>query len=62
MARTVLIDGRNMIDPAAARRAGFDYSGIGTGPVREVSVARRKPMLPHMVPTVEMTGSPRRPS
>ena len=64
MARPVLIDGRNVFDPAAARRAGFDYSGIGAGPVREVSVVRRTPMphetLPNLVPTTEMTASPRR--
>jgi UDPglucose 6-dehydrogenase len=29
MAHPVLIDGRNLFDPEAARRAGFDYSGIG---------------------------------
>jgi UDPglucose 6-dehydrogenase len=29
MAHTVLIDGRNLFDPDTARRAGFDYSGIG---------------------------------
>ena len=29
MARPILVDGRNLFDPEAARRAGFDYSGIG---------------------------------
>jgi len=29
MARAILVDGRNLFDPEAARRAGFDYSGIG---------------------------------
>src|SRR5689334_19160186 len=29
MQQRVLIDGRNFFDPDAARRAGFDYSGIG---------------------------------
>jgi hypothetical protein len=29
MARPVLIDGRNLFDPEMARRAGFDYAGIG---------------------------------
>ena len=29
MAHAVLIDGRNLFDPETARRAGFDYSGIG---------------------------------
>lgn len=31
MARPVLVDGRNLFDPGEARRAGFDYSGIGAG-------------------------------
>jgi UDPglucose 6-dehydrogenase len=29
MARAVLIDGRNMFDPEMARKAGFEYTGIG---------------------------------
>src|SRR5438270_3883194 len=29
MARPVLVDGRNIYDPEAARIAGFDYTGIG---------------------------------
>jgi UDPglucose 6-dehydrogenase len=29
MNRAVLIDGRNLYEPAAARAAGFDYAGIG---------------------------------
>ena len=29
MARAVLVDGRNLFDPEAARQAGFDYCGIG---------------------------------
>jgi hypothetical protein len=29
MARAILVDGRNLFDPEAARRAGFDYCGIG---------------------------------
>jgi UDPglucose 6-dehydrogenase len=29
MARTLIIDGRNLLDPAATRRAGFAYEGIG---------------------------------
>jgi UDPglucose 6-dehydrogenase len=32
MARAILIDGRNLFDPEAARQAGFDYSGIGRPP------------------------------
>jgi len=31
MARPLLIDGRNFIDPAAAAAAGFEYEGIGLG-------------------------------
>jgi UDPglucose 6-dehydrogenase len=38
MNRAVLIDGRNLYDPAAARAAGFDYSGIGR-PATQASVA-----------------------
>ena len=29
MSRAILVDGRNMFDPEAARQAGFDYCGIG---------------------------------
>ena len=29
MRRPVIVDGRNIVDPRAARAAGFDYSGIG---------------------------------
>jgi UDPglucose 6-dehydrogenase len=29
MARPILVDGRNLFDPAKAREAGFDYTGIG---------------------------------
>ena len=32
MRRPVLIDGRNYLDPAAIRAAGFAYEGIGRGP------------------------------
>ena len=31
MARPLLVDGRNFIDPAAAAEAGFEYEGIGLG-------------------------------
>jgi UDPglucose 6-dehydrogenase len=31
MAHPVLIDGRNFLDPAAMREAGFTYEGIGRG-------------------------------
>jgi len=29
MKTRVLVDGRNLFDPEAARAAGFDYAGIG---------------------------------
>jgi hypothetical protein len=29
MARPLIIDGRNLLDPAATRQAGFAYEGIG---------------------------------
>jgi UDPglucose 6-dehydrogenase len=32
MARPLLIDGRNFLDPAALRAAGFEYDGIGRAP------------------------------
>jgi UDPglucose 6-dehydrogenase len=31
MARPLLVDGRNFIDPAAAAEAGFEYEGVGLG-------------------------------
>ena len=29
MARPLLVDGRNFLDPEALRAAGFEYEGIG---------------------------------
>jgi UDPglucose 6-dehydrogenase len=29
MARPAIVDARNLLDPAAMRRRGFEYSGIG---------------------------------
>jgi UDPglucose 6-dehydrogenase len=29
MARPLIIDGRNLLDPAAVRAAGFAYEGVG---------------------------------
>jgi hypothetical protein len=29
MARPIIIDGRNLLDPVATRAAGFVYEGIG---------------------------------
>jgi UDPglucose 6-dehydrogenase len=47
MLHAVLIDGRNLFDPETARRAGFDYSGIGraarlseTAPIAEPALSR----------------------
>ena len=31
MARPLIVDGRNFLDPSALRAAGFEYEGIGTG-------------------------------
>jgi UDPglucose 6-dehydrogenase len=47
MARPVIIDGRNLLDPVAARAAGFVYEGIGRP--RHASPAEpelRNPELP----------------
>jgi UDPglucose 6-dehydrogenase len=41
MARPVLVDGRNIYDPETARRAGFDYTGIGR---REKMAKKAVPM------------------
>jgi UDPglucose 6-dehydrogenase len=41
MAQPVLVDGRNFFDPETARRAGFDYAGIGRpAPPRPRAAAR----------------------
>jgi UDPglucose 6-dehydrogenase len=37
MARPLLVDGRNFIDPAAAAAAGLEYEGIGLGEVAPVT-------------------------
>jgi UDPglucose 6-dehydrogenase len=48
MARPLIVDGRNLIDPAQARAAGFAYEGIGR-PVSPLDVlpetAEREPEL-----------------
>jgi UDPglucose 6-dehydrogenase len=41
MSHAVLIDGRNLFPPDEARRAGFDYTGIGRASGRANSVADR---------------------
>jgi UDPglucose 6-dehydrogenase len=40
MARPLLIDGRNFLDPAAAAAAGLEYEGIGLGDELPAWVAR----------------------
>src|SRR4051794_38638867 len=42
MARPVIIDGRNLLDPVAARKAGFTYEGIGRP--RHATPAEPKPL------------------
>jgi len=37
MARPLLVDGRNFLDPEALRAAGFEYEGIGRGIAREAT-------------------------
>ena len=39
MARPILVDGRNLFSPDAARAAGFDYTGIGRTRARAVAKA-----------------------
>jgi UDPglucose 6-dehydrogenase len=48
MASPVIIDGRNLLDPAAARAAGFAYEGIG----RPISPTDVLPETPERMPTV----------
>ena len=40
MARPLLVDGRNFLDPEALRAAGFEYEGIGRRAVPELGPAR----------------------
>jgi UDPglucose 6-dehydrogenase len=47
MARPVLIDGRNLLDPVAARELGFFYEGIGRP-------KHASPPAPHASPPVEL--------
>ena len=47
MARPLIIDGRNLLDPEAARRAGFAYEGIG----RPISPGDVLPQTPELSPT-----------
>lgn len=41
MSKAVLIDGRNLFSPEEARRAGFDYTGIGRSGQAAISVLER---------------------
>jgi UDPglucose 6-dehydrogenase len=43
MARPVIVDGRNLLDPIAVRAAGFVYEGIGRP--RHASPAEPQPAL-----------------
>jgi UDPglucose 6-dehydrogenase len=47
MARPLIIDGRNLLDPEATRSAGFAYEGIG----RPTSPADVLPQTPELSPT-----------
>ncbi len=47
MARPLIIDGRNLLDPDAARRAGFAYEGIG----RPTSPGDVLPQTPELSPS-----------
>jgi UDPglucose 6-dehydrogenase len=40
MARPLIVDGRNFLDPAALRGAGFEYEGIGRAAKTPVQTAR----------------------
>jgi UDPglucose 6-dehydrogenase len=52
MAQSILIDGRNLFDPSAAFKAGFDYSGIG----RPVSLNRELRSLQKLHEGIEVAG------
>jgi UDPglucose 6-dehydrogenase len=50
MARPLIVDGRNLLDPARARAAGFAYEGIG----RPVSPGDVLPETPERQPELEV--------
>ena len=58
MARPVIIDGRNLLDPVAAREAGFVYEGIGrprhATPPR--TCARSRPGAAHLMEALLLAG------
>ena len=43
MRTPLIVDGRNLLDPAAARAAGFVYEGIGRAELAARGAARRRP-------------------
>ena len=50
MASPVIVDGRNLLDPVAARAAGFVYEGIGRprhASAPEPGLRERNPELQH---------------
>jgi UDPglucose 6-dehydrogenase len=47
MATPLLLDGRNLLDPDEARRAGFVYEGIG----RAADAAEAQPLTPKLAPS-----------
>ena len=48
MANPLIVDGRNLLDPAVTRSAGFAYEGIG----RPVSPTDVLPETPERTPTI----------
>src|SRR5919198_380858 len=47
MAHPLIVDGRNLLDPDEARRAGFVYEGIG----RAADAAEAQPLTPKLAPS-----------
>ena len=43
MARPLIVDGRNFLDPAALRAAGFEYEGIGRARQARAPAADARP-------------------
>jgi hypothetical protein len=54
MNRPLIVDGRNVLDPETARRAGFAYEGIG----RPSAPAGRR-LVPQPVPLARALAPPR---
>ena len=58
MKNPLIVDGRNLLDPEAVRRAGFAYEGIGRRPARDEDRLAPQPLEPagasaHSVVTVQ---------